>query len=85
MKTKSAQPQYKEYNDAMIAVLAQFKDKLSSMEMLAIASNFVGRLIALQDQRNVTKEMAMDIVGKNIEAGNAEMINSLLRSEGGNA
>lgn len=82
MKTKTATLVHQEFNDAMKAVLVQFKDRLSGMEMLAVASHLVGVLIAVQDQRAVTREMALELVSQNIEAGNAEAINGLLKSEG---
>ena len=82
MKVKSTSAVHREFNDAMKAVLAQFKDRLTGIEMLAVASHLVGVLIAVQDQRRVTREMALDLVAKNIEAGNAEAIESLHRTEG---
>jgi hypothetical protein len=43
-----------------------------------VASHLVGVLIAVQDQRKVTREM----VARNIEAGNAEAIDGLAKTEG---
>ena len=51
-------------------------------EMLAIASYFVGQLIALQDQRKITPAMAMEIVGANIEAGNQQAMAEALSAGG---
>lgn len=82
MKTKIAESRHEEFNAAMKGVLAQFQDKLTGLEMLAVASHLVGVLIAVQDQRTVTQDMAMELVARNIEAGNAEAIGSLLKSEG---
>jgi hypothetical protein len=45
---------------------------LSQLEILAVAANMVGKLIALQDQTAVTPEQAMKIISYNIEAGNRE-------------
>ena len=55
---------------------------LTGMEMLAIASQFVGNLIALQDQRAVTADTVMDMVAKNIEIGNHAVIANLDQPEG---
>lgn len=44
------------------------------LEDLAVASLAVGRIIAYQDKRTMTPQMAMDIVLKNINIGNQEMI-----------
>lgn len=63
-----------ECNEALIAALDPFKDKLSAMEMLAIAAHLCGRLIALQDQSQMTSKDAMTLVMDNIVAGNAEAI-----------
>lgn len=45
---------------------------LSALEMLALAANLVGKLIAMQDAAKITPAQAMEIVGKNIEQGNQE-------------
>ena len=82
MKTRTPSPAAKEFNDATKALLAEFKDKLNALEMLAVTAHLVGVLIAVQDQVNVTREMAMELGAKNIEAGNAEAIESLCRTEG---
>ncbi len=47
---------------------------LSSLELLAIASNLVGKLVALQDGRTVTADKAMQIVAVNVEAGNKQVL-----------
>lgn len=47
---------------------------LTPMEMLAVASHFVGVLIALQDQNTLTPDMVMVMVQYNIEQGNAEAL-----------
>lgn len=47
---------------------------VTALEMLAIGANAVGKLIAMQDQRTVSGEMAMEIVMKNIESGNAQAL-----------
>lgn len=48
------------------------KGEITSMEMLAVLAHTTGACIALQDQRRVTPELAMDVVAKNIEAGNRD-------------
>ena len=77
MKVMTAKPVHTEFNLAMKDVLKKFEDRLNAMEMLAIASHFVGVLIALQDKEKVTEEIALDIVISNIEQGNAEAINTV--------
>lgn len=82
MKTHTSSPLHQEFNDAMKDVLERYKDRLNGMEMLAVASHLVGVLIALQDQNKVTTSMAMELVIKNIETGNAEALNLLDETKG---
>jgi len=56
------------------ALLTRHGDNVSALEMLAIAANLTGKLIALQDQNKITPEVAMSIVAANIEEGNREAI-----------
>lgn len=53
--------------------------KLTPLEMLAVAANMVGKLVAMQDQRTTTPAMAMEIVAKNIEYGNQMVIDQLAK------
>lgn len=50
---------------------------LSGMEMLAIVSQLTGNLVALQDCRRYTTEMVMEVVGKNLEVGNARAMEAV--------
>lgn len=59
--------------------------KLSALELLAVAANMLGKLIAMQDQRTTTPEMAMAVVSKNIEYGNQMIVEQLANSSGGRA
>ena len=65
---------------AMIEALKSFD--LPPMEMLAVMAYTTGQLIAMQDQRKVTPDMAMELVATNIEAGNAHAIAGLLDTKG---
>ena len=71
-------------HEAFYQDLAVLLDKhaghLSGVEILAIASNMVGKIVALQDQRSITPAKAMEIVFKNIEMGNSQVIESLAGS-----
>jgi len=57
-------------------------ESVTSAELLALLSHTVGACIAMQDQRRMTRDMALDIVFKNIEAGNQETISGLMASKG---
>lgn len=57
-------------------------EKLSAQELLAVAANMLGKLIAMQDQRTMSPALAMEIVAKNIECGNQQVLAQLLKSDG---
>lgn len=58
---------------------------LTSSELLSLCAYMTGACIANQDQRTMTRERAMDVVIKNIEAGNAAVIAELMFAKGGRA
>lgn len=67
-------------------VLEKYKDKLSAQEMLALTAQLCGNLVALQDQKTMTSEKALAIVGRNLETGNRAVIIDLMSKEAvGNA
>lgn len=63
-------------------LISRHADKTSTLELLAIASNLVGKLIAMQDQRTMTVDMAMEIVRLNIANGNEQVLQSILTTKG---
>ena len=69
------------FRDDLIALLKKYAGDLDAKEMLALAAHLVGQIIAMQDQRKVSPELAMKITVRNIEVGNAEALAEL----GGNA
>lgn len=69
------------FRDALIAILRKHEN-LRPDEMLAVASYFVGQLVALQDQRKMTPDMAMQIVASNIEAGNQHAMAEVMSAGG---
>lgn len=79
MKTHIAHEAF--YLDA-VELLKKHSEHLSAREMLAIASNLVGKIVAMQDQRTTTPTQAMDIVAKNIEIGNKHVIGELTNFQG---
>lgn len=66
----------------LVALCNRHAKHLSSLEVLAIASNMVGKLVALQDQRTISPELAMRTVAKNLELGNQQVIEQLLNTKG---
>lgn len=55
---------------------------MTPAELLAVVSNIAGKLLAMQDQRKFTVERAMAMVIRNIEIGNQEVVDGLLKSQG---
>jgi hypothetical protein len=78
MRERSKQPdaRHTAYLDQLKAALGDSGKDLPAEELLAVTSQFVGMLIAQQDQRRFTPDMVMAIVGRNIEIGNASAIES---------
>jgi hypothetical protein len=65
------------YQD-LVAIVRKYEGELSPSELLAIAANLTGKLVALQDQRTMTPELAMEIVSRNLELGNQQALAELL-------
>lgn len=74
---------HQEFMADIKAAMAKHPD-LSAMEMLALASQLVGNLVALQDQRAMTPAQAMEVVAQNIEEGNKVAIETCLGDTLGN-
>jgi hypothetical protein len=55
---------------------------LPPRELLALVSNLLGKMIALQDQRTMSPAEAMEIVASNIQLGNQQIIDELQASKG---
>lgn len=70
------------YQD-LCALVNKHADKIQAHELLAIAANMLGKLVALQDQRRFTSAQVMEIVAKNIEYGNQQVIENLANSKPG--
>lgn len=66
----------------LAALIQKHSGKLSEREILAVASNMVGKIIAMQDQHTMTVDEAMSIVANNIELGSQQAIDELMKSKG---
>ena len=62
------------FRDDLLAVLNKHAGALDGSEMMALAAYTVGQIMAMQDARKWTPALAMEIVAKNIEAGNEQAI-----------
>lgn len=77
-----AKPEHEVAYQDLVALCSKHAEKLSAAEILAIAANMLGKLIAMQDQREMTPAQAMEIVIKNIECGNKQVLEQLSHTIG---
>jgi hypothetical protein len=82
IKVKLAAAEHQVAYQDLAALIRKHADKVDAEGLLAIAANMVGKLVAMQDQRTMTPEMAMVTVAENVAAGNAEMIELLGQTKG---
>ena len=78
----AGQPAHRAFRNDLLAILKRHAGHLTSQEVLALAAHACGQIIALQDQRTMTREAALQIVTANIEQGNKEVLDNLGNSEG---
>ncbi len=82
MSLHRTKPEHEVAYQDLCALVNKHADSMSAAELLAVASNMVGKLVALQDQRKMTPGGAMEIVAKNIEHGNQQVLQQLAQSRG---
>ena len=82
MITVNATKVHEDFHRDFALLLRKYTGRLRPIEILAIASNCVGKLIAMQDQRTCTPEIAFETVAQNIERGNRQMIEELEKAAG---
>lgn len=81
MKSVVSQPEHEASYQELCALVARHPT-LTPAEVLAVASNMVGKLIAMQDQRVMTSEKAMAIVSENLRLGNEQVLAQLQNTAG---
>ena len=82
MSVHQAKPEHEIAYQDLCVLVNKHADKLSAIELLAVASNMLGKLVAMQDQRAVSPAMAMEVVARNIESGNQQVLAQLSQSRG---
>lgn len=82
MNESAVRPEHEVAYQDLCALVSRHADKLTAAELLAVAANMLGKLIALQDQREMTSEKAMKIVIENLELGNQQVFDQLGDSQG---
>lgn len=76
---------HREMHRRIVRFLADITSEMPAVEVLAIAAHIVGQLIALQDQRVMSPNQALDLVASNIDLGNAAAIRELKTKTAGSA
>lgn len=74
---RGADPRHEALYKDFYEVLRKHTEGMTPIEMLAIAANMVGKILAMQDQRAITLQAAMEVIIKNIEYGNQTVIQDL--------
>lgn len=85
IRTVIANAEHEATKQELCHLMARHAEKLSAEEILAIAANVVGKLIALQDQRTMSMDRAMAIVVQNIQCGNEQVVRQIAVESAGNA
>ena len=86
MKTKAIQPTkaHEELRLDYVKAL-QKHPTMPPIEMLCITAQFLGQLIALQDQTRWTSEQIMAMISMNIQQGNKAAVDTIFSHPKGNA
>lgn len=82
MSLHQAKPEHEVAYQDLCRLVRKHAHKLSALELLAVAANMLGKLVALQDQRTITPAKAMEVVAQNIEHGNLQVLEQLAQSKG---
>lgn len=72
-----ARPEHQVAYVDLANLLSKHAATMTPLELLAVAANMVGKLVAMQDQRTITPKRAMEIVAANIELGNQQVFSDL--------
>lgn len=81
-RIQQAKPEHEVAYQDICALVNKHAGKLTPLELLAIGSNMIGKLVAMQDQRVTTPEMAMEVVSLNLQKGNQQVLEQLGQSKG---
>lgn len=82
MSKHAAKPEHEVLYQDLAKLLGRHGDAVTAEEMLAIAANMLGKLLAYQDQRTMTRERGLEIIIQNIELGNQQAIAEVMNSRG---
>lgn len=74
LRSQTPNKVHTEIFDELNALLRKHTQHAAPADVLALAANMVGKLIALQDQKSLTGKQALEIVSQNIQIGNKEAL-----------
>lgn len=81
MKSRAPTARDEALKQELIALIDRNSD-VDPEDMLAIAAQLVGMLVAHQDQRKVNSAQVMEAVMRNIEEGNTRILVSIMNAKG---
>lgn len=82
MTVRTPKPEHEVAYQDLCALVSRHANELSALELLAVAANMLGKLVAMQDQRQVSPAQAMEVVSRNIELGNRQVLDQLRTTKG---
>jgi hypothetical protein len=83
MSSYKVSPADEAFRQEFLALAQRYNHENSAMRLLAIASQGVGQLIALQDSSRYTSAEVMELVSANIQTGNLHQVEEMIASNGG--
>lgn len=84
-KVQLTSPEHEVCYQDLCALVTKHSAKLTAIEVLAVAANMVGKIAAMQDQRTCSIGLAREIIAKNLERGNRQVIETLANKTAGSA
>jgi hypothetical protein len=83
MKLRPAKDAHEVAYQDLAKLLRKHATDITSLELLAVAANMVGKILAMQDQTTTTPEAAMKVIAENLEHGNRQVVEALKNNIGG--
>ena len=85
MKIQLVKPEHEVAYQDLCQLMSRHAASMTALELLAVASNMLGKLVAMQDQRIVSKDLVLRVIAANLEKGNQAVVEKLLSETMGSA
>lgn len=82
MGIKLAKPEHEVAYQDICALVNKHADEMTPLELLAVAANMLGKLVALQDRRSTTPDRALEVIMHNLEYGNEQAVREIQHTRG---